>query len=446
MLIEKLDKYLNKNYYPFYMPGHKRNKNILNKKLPYDRDITEIDGFDNLNDPKTIFKQMKESLKDIYKVDDFIISTNGSTSGILSVIRTLTRFKKNILIQRNSHKSVYNAIDLFDLNPSYIDLKFKDDIAFDIDYEDIEKRIKEEDYSLILLTSPSYEGFILDFKKIRKICKNIPIVLDMAHGSHLILDDLYDDIDFDIAITSFHKNLSALTPASGVLVKNKNIDKKELRRNMAIFQTSSPSYIISQSIDDMLTNFPKFPKLYKNLNKNLDKLYKTKLSNLKFINDKNKDRSKIVISCKNTNISGNDLKDLLYKEKIDIEMAFSSYVILISSIFDMDYGFERLKNALIKIDKNIKFKEESEESYEFSYKIPKKAISISKALLKDKKIGNIEKLNGHISGGFIYAYPPGIPLIVPGEVFDNEIIENIKKLIKLGLDINLVDGGFYYID
>ena len=127
-------------------------------------------------------------------------------------------------------------------------------------------------------------------------------------------------------------------------------------------------------------------------------------------------------------------------------MAFSSYVILISSIFDMDYGFERLKNALIKIDKNIKFKEESEESYEFSYKIPKKAISISKALLKDKKIGNIEKLNGHISGGFIYAYPPGIPLIVPGEVFDNEIIENIKKLIKLGLDINLVDGGFYYID
>lgn len=443
MLIEKLDKYLDSDYYPFYMPGHKRNKNILNKNLPYDRDITEIDGFDNLNDPKTIFKKMEERLKDIYKVDDFIISTNGSTSGILSSIRTLTRFNKNILIQRNSHKSVYNAIDLFDLNPSYIDLKFKDDIAFDIDYEDLEKKLKEKNFALILLTSPSYEGFILDFKKIRKICKNTPLILDMTHGSHLILDKLYDDIDFDLAITSFHKNLSALTPASGVLVKNKNIDKKELRRNMAIFQTSSPSYIISQSIDDMITNFKTFPHLYKRLNKNLDSLYKIKLSNLKFINEKNKDRSKIIISCKNTNINGNDLKDLLYKEKIDIEMAFSSYVILISSIFDKEYSFERLKNALLKIDKNITYKKNYNE---FSYKIPKKKMNMSKALLKDKKIGRLDKLENKISAGFIYAYPPGIPLIVPGEVFDEDIIANIKNLINLGLDINLIESGFYYID
>ena len=111
MLNKKLDEYLKSDYYPFHMPGSKRT-DILRKDLPYQRDLTEIDGFDNLNDPKDILLELNKKIADIYGVKDAIISTNGSTCGILAAIRALTYQNKNILIQRTSHKAVYNAIGI----------------------------------------------------------------------------------------------------------------------------------------------------------------------------------------------------------------------------------------------------------------------------------------------------------------------------------------------
>ena len=115
MLNKKLDEYLNEDYYPFHMPGAKRSAE-LRSDLPYKRDLTEIEGFDNLNNPKEIFKDLEDSLANIYKVKQAVISTNGSTCGILSSIRALTYKNKNILIQRTCHKAVYNSIEIFDLN------------------------------------------------------------------------------------------------------------------------------------------------------------------------------------------------------------------------------------------------------------------------------------------------------------------------------------------
>ncbi|MDU5912748.1 MAG: aminotransferase class V-fold PLP-dependent enzyme [Anaerococcus vaginalis] len=439
MLNEKLDLYIKEDYYPFAMPGHKRNKKFLNKKISYDRDITEIRDFDNLNNPKSLFKNMEKKLAKIYDANDFIISTNGSTCGILATLRALTKNNKKILVQRNSHKSVFNAIEVFDLDPDYIKVKIdENDMAYDIDYEDIKKKIEKNSYSLIFITSPSYEGYMIDLKKIQKIIgdKNIFLLLDMAHGSHTILSDYKNNFSYDLAITSFHKNLSALTPSSGIIIKNKNIDKKEIRRNMAIFQTSSPSYIISGSIDDMVEKFPNFFDLWNDLVKNLNSLYQTKLKNLKFINSKNKDISKILISCKNTNINGNDLADLLYKEKIEIEMASATYVILISSIFDTKEGFERLKNALIKIDKKIKYKKSD---FSFEFVECQKKYSISESFSKENHLEKIEKSQGKISAAYVYAYPPGIPLLIPGEIINQKIIDQIKYLDSMGFDLSLND-------
>lgn len=446
MLNEKLDLYIEEDYYPFAMPGHKRNKKILNKKISYDRDITEIRDFDNLNDPKSLFKNMEKNLAQIYDADDFIISTNGSTCGILASLRALTKNNKKILVQRNSHKSVFNAIEVFNLDPDYIKVKIdENDLAYDIDYEDLKEKIEKNSYSLIFITSPSYEGYMANLKKIQKIIKdkNIFLVLDMAHGSHTILSSYKDNFFFDLAITSFHKNLSALTPSSGIIIKNKNIDKKEIRRNMAIFQTSSPSYLISGSIDDMIYKFPRFFDLWDDLVKNLNSFYETKLKKLKFINAKNKDISKIVISCKNTNINGNDLADLLYEEKIEIEMASPTYVILISSIFDTKEGFDRLKNALIKIDKIIKYKE-SDFSFEFIE--CERKYSINESFSKEYHLKNLEKSMGKISASYVYAYPPGIPLLIPGEIINQKIINQIKYLDSMGFDLSLNDFSIPVID
>lgn len=135
----------------------------------------------------------------------------------------------------------------------------------------------------------------------------------MAHGSHLFLTGEYRKA-FDIAITSFHKNLPALTPAAALLINDDKISDK-LRFAMSIFQTSSPSYLVLQSIDYILENINELKTLNKNMQRNLCDIYKLNLEKLSLIDSKNKDKSKILISTKNTNINGKELAHLL-KEKL----------------------------------------------------------------------------------------------------------------------------------
>lgn len=436
MLNENLDLYLNEGYYPFHMPGSKRSK-ILRSDLPYRRDLTEIYGFDNLNDPEDIFIQMEERLAQIYRVNKAIISTNGSTSGILSTIRAFTRDRKNILIQRSSHKSVYNACELNSLNVSYINIVTDEQLAIkDIDHEDLEEKLKEKNYQALVLTSPSYEGYLLNLKRIYKLCRenNTKLILDMAHGSHLPLTSLYDN-SFDVAITSFHKNLSALTPSAAVLINDMEYFD-EIKRNMAIFQTSSPSYVILQSIDEMIEKFKSFGPLYTNLENNLDDLYKLRLDYLKIIDDPEKDRSKILISTKNSNISGSDLDKLLREDKIEIEMSYPNYVLLISTIFDIKDGFNRLKNSLRRIDGLL---EDKNKSYSLELPIPQKKLEIYESIDYKKKLVKLEDSLGKIAGEFVYAYPPGSPILAPGELIDEKILSTFTYMLENNIHLNIKD-------
>ncbi|WP_299032528.1 aminotransferase class V-fold PLP-dependent enzyme [uncultured Anaerococcus sp.] len=434
MLNKIIDQYLKENTYPFHMPGHKRSK-FLNPDLGYGRDFTEIDGLDNLNDPKEVFVEMEKKIAQIYTVKEAIISTNGSTSGILAAIRTISKNNKNILIQRSSHKAVYNACLINKLKVDYLGVRTNDLGAIvDIYYEDLEDKLKSKSYSSLVITSPSYEGYILDLEKIYDMCKKYKtkLILDMAHGSHLFIEGLYKNT-FDMAITSFHKNLPALTPGAAVLVNDETL-VKDLRFSMAIFQTSSPSYLILQSIDYILENLGEMEILNKNLSENLDDLYRLNLKNLELIDCKNKDRSKILISTKNTNINGKSLGILLKNEKIEIEMSYPSYALLIASLYDTDYGFDTLKKALIKIDLGL---EASHNLFNFTYTNPKKIYEIYEAMDKDSELIAIDKTEGKIAAGFTYAYPPGIPILAPGELIEKKVLENIGNLLRNNININL---------
>lgn len=438
MLNEKLDKYLSEDFYPFHMPGHKRNTDILRSDIPYERDITEIPGFDNLNNPKDLFVELEQKIAEIYGVEDAIITVNGSTNGNLTAIRSLTHHNKNIMIQRSCHKSVYNAIELCNLSPSYIDVVMDDTRSIiGIDYDDFTKMITTVDYAAVLVTSPSFEGYQLDLEKIYSICRenDTPLILDMAHGSHELLSNRYNSKVFDIAITSFHKNLSGLTSSSAILINNTNYSK-ELRRNCAIFQTTSPSYIILQSIDDMVTNFPKFYEMRKQVDEWLDKLYEIDLKHLKLVDNERKNRDKILISTLNCNVSGQKLADMLHDEKIEIEMAYPGYVMLMATIFDRKEGFERLEKALEKIDSELSH---DEKTLEFEYYIPKKVMDISKAAIASQHLVYLNDSKDEISGQFVYAYPPGIPILTPGELIEAEIIENMHRLVDKGTSLNITD-------
>lgn len=443
MLIKKIDEYLNENTYPFHMPGHKRSK-LLRNDLAYGRDFTEIEGLDNLNDPKEIFVEMEKAIAKNYQVKDAIISTNGSTNGILAAIRSLTKNNKNLLIQRSSHKAVYNAALINMCKVDYIDIMTDSVSAVaGIDYDFLENKLKNKSYGAVVITSPSYEGYILNLERIYSLCQKYQtkLFVDLAHGSHLYLNGLYKN-SFDLAVTSFHKNLSALTPSAALLVNDESLIGS-LRENMAIFQTSSPSYLILQSIDEMIENFDKFYGMMDNLNKNLDDLYNLDLKNLKLIDHKDKDRSKILISCKDTNISGVELQEILRKNKIEIEMAYPSYVLLIASIFDDNEAFKYLEDVLIKIDKTIL---KANNSYKFTYPNPIKKYELYEAYEKEKSMVKLENSIGHIAGVFVYAYPPGVPILTPGEIIDENILACLDFMKSKGISLNIEDKISCLID
>ena len=170
------------------------------------------------------------------------------------------------------------------------------------------------------------------------------------------------------------------------------------------------------------------------MNKNLDEIYNLKLNHLQIIDKANKDRSKILISTNSSNINGAELKELLKIEKIEIEMAYPSYALLISTIFDKKYAFDRLKNALIKIDEKISF---GTNKQIFRYDIPQKKYNIAEVFSNNKIKINIDQAIDKISADFVYAYPPGIPLIVPGEVIDKQVLKNIQSIQKKGIELNI---------
>ena len=443
MLIKKIDEYLNENTYPFHMPGHKRSE-LLRNDLAYRRDFTEIEGLDNLNDPKEIFVEMEKAIAKNYQVKDAIISTNGSTNGILAAIRSLSKNNNNLLIQRSSHKAVYNAALINRCKVDYIDI-ITDEVSAvaGIDYNILENKLKSKSYGAVVVTSPSYEGYILDLEKIYGMCQkyDTKLFVDLAHGSHLYLDGLYKN-SFDLAVTSFHKNLSALTPSAALLVNDESLIGS-LRENMAIFQSSSPSYLILQSIDEMIENFEKLYVMMDDLNKSLDELYDLDLKNLKLIDHKEKDRSKILISCKDANISGVNLQEALRKNKIEIEMAYPSYALLITSIFDDNEAFKYLEEILLKIDKALL---KADNSYKFTYPKPIKKYELYQAYEKEKLMIKLENSIGHIVGEFVYAYPPGIPILTPGEIIDENILACLNFMKSKGLSLNIEDEISCLID
>jgi len=427
-LLKKLIQYKNKMI-PFHMPGHKRvfNKNSL---IPYCIDITEVHGFDNLHDMNGILKDTATLAKNLYNSIYSFPLVNGSTCGILAGIYALTRENKSVLIARNCHKSVYNAAEILDLDAHYIMPPTNKYGVFDaVSPSDVEKSIKENNIGLVVITSPTYEGIVCDVSSIYEICKKHGafLLVDCAHGAHIdFLDSSKSPVSCsDICVMSLHKTLPSLTQTALLNVCSYEVDKELVRHALSIFETSSPSYVLLSSIDECLRYLNYSKNDFNTFIKNIKKFYSetASLKNIKVFHFD--DLSKIVIASDD----GFSLCEMLRQEKIEVEMATSEYVLAIATVSDTKKSLTALKNALFKIDKKIPCL--SAKATEFP-KIPEKICSVSKALKENGEFLDLNQCEGKLSLEYVWAYPPGAPLIVPGEIISRNMIEylNSKKDLK----------------
>ena len=462
-LQEKLEEYYNEDYLPMHMPGHKRNVKLLGEKLPYKIDITEIDGFDDLHHAEGLIKDIEDKAKRIYGSKRSFILINGSTCGILAGIRAAVNFGDKVLVARNCHKSVYNAIEINGLDPIYMLPKIgSDGIDRNIDSNEVEEKLKEnKDIKLVILTSPTYEGVINDISSIVSIAHkyNVPVLVDEAHGAHLrFMEGLKDkealNSGADIVIQSLHKTLPSLTGTALLHIQGDLVKEENVARELAIFETSSPSYILMSSIEACLDIIEsKGKELFKEYQNNLKYFYNEakNLKNLKILGNEidNKDYydfGKIVIKTNKTNITGKELSDILRKEyKIELEMSSINYALAMTSICDNKENFERLIDALKKIDGSLEEKKEISNNYDII--LPKKEISILEAIKNNNsEFKDYNELKGRISKEYIWVYPPGIPLITPGEVINDDIIRKIEEFGKSGIEVRTTFDKFPKIE
>lgn len=491
LLINRLAAYAGSDMYPFHMPGHKRMPGPMDSFAnPFTVDITEIDGFDNLHHPEGILRDSMRWAADVYGADQTYYLINGSTSGILAAVCGTVPRGGRILVSRNCHKSVYHGIYLNQLKTSYV---YPQEIAGlgiqgGITAEDVDRMLKRYmDTQAVLIVCPTYDGIVSDIEAISQIVHRagLPLIVDEAHGAHFRYDAMFPvsalDLGADVVIQSVHKTLPSLTQTALLHIKCNRpdggcyADRERIDRYIHMVQSSSPSYVLMASIENSIYQMEKmdmapYGKRLRGLRQRLGRMNHLRLADTGLIGQagiRDLDISKIVVSTRGTYLpsvgngltgfTGAQLDDILRREyHLEMEMYGADYVTAITTAMDSEEGLERLGDALVRIDARLtddgsnarrengsgpvmapdcKTGQESmQKSSVYSMRCDT-AMSVGEAMDGKIKSINLEDSPGCISGEFVYIYPPGIPIVAPGEWISRPILEVILEYRNKGLPV-----------
>lgn len=463
-LYKILTEYAKNGRYPLHMPGHKRNAKFLEDMDIYDIDITEIEGFDNLHHAKGIIKDAMERAANFYHTKRTWFLVNGSTCGILAAISATTKIGDQILIGRNCHKSVYHAAELLNLQVEYIYPEIIKEYGIYGGYspEKICKILDENrEIKVVVLTSPTYEGIVSDIKRIAEIVheRNGILIVDEAHGAHFGLRNQVPTpayrLGADLVIESLHKTLPAMTQTAVMHLIGDRVREEEIEKYLDVFETSSPSYVMMASIDSCIESVKQSGKHKMETLISQIKEYRKEAVDFKNLRIPGKeligrnavfdvDETKLVMDVGKTAMSGKELADILREQyHFEVEMAEKTFALAICTICDNPIQLKRLFECLKKIDEQIKSESEfgkTEENLQNAGQVRKDLknegiYSIYETTLKPSEEINLSEAAGRISGEYIYVYPPGIPLIVPGEKISEALITQVISLKRSGMAI-----------
>lgn len=494
-LFEELKTYGESDFYPFHMPGHKRNPDSGFLSEMYKIDITEIDGFDNLHQAEGIIKNAQEKAASLYHSKETFYLINGSTVGILTSIAALSDRGKKLIMARNCHKAVYHGAFLNQLETEYIYPKMIEEfgISDGITAQQVEDKIQEiilregisdeqagKLIAGIVVTSPTYDGILSDVNSIVKIAHSygIPVIVDQAHGAHFGFHSAFPENAVsdgaDLVIHSTHKTLPAPTQTALLHYNSLLVSLETVKKYLRIYQSSSPSYVLMAGIDScmdfvkregqerleqLLISRKELSERSKELKK--IKIYPSMLERginghdiSKIFFQGTEEPGRLLISVRGSGFTGQQLYDVLRETyHLQMEMCASDYVIAILSMMDRKEGFDRLWKALSETDKLLtntekNTKEEKTQFPEYCHFQPDAVLKISDAYMAEEESVPLREAKGRIVSEFVNLYPPGIPLLVPGEKIDDKMIPMIEAYLDNGYVVQGIerDGakkGYY---
>jgi len=472
--VDALKTYISENVVPFDVPGHHLGNvnnpavEVLGRQI-YKADVNAPIGMDNLANPHGVLLEAEELFADATGADEAFFLINGTSSGILAMIMTAVKANEKIILPRNVHKSIINALILSGAIPAYVmpEIDPTLEIANQPSLAAWKKAIlKNPSAKAIFVINPTYFGAVTDLASLVQFAHehNMAVLVDEAHGAHYYFHASRSpktamDAGADMASVSIHKTAGSLTQSSVLLAHTERFSRYDIQKTLNILNTTSPSTLLVASLDGarqyMATKGKKAQEKTYNLVDyavaEIDQIPGFRVAGKEHFLDHgcyDYDESKLVIELDRLDISGFDLYYLAKKKyNIQFELAETYAVLCIITIGTTKTHIDRLVAALKKISKAHFRPRRSYPIHRFDSRFPFAVARPRAAYHAPGKVIPLEECEGCISREMVMVYPPGIPLIVPGEVWTKELINRVKRYHSTGITmLSSYPDGFEVID
>ncbi|MFO7295415.1 MAG: aminotransferase class I/II-fold pyridoxal phosphate-dependent enzyme [Clostridia bacterium] len=473
-IYEALEKLRRDRVVHFDVPGHKGgrgNKELLQflGEKCLKADVNSMKPLDNLNHPVSVIKDAQNLAAEAFGAKSCFFIVNGTTAAVQAMIMSACKAGEKIIMPRNVHRSAINALIISGAVPVYVNpgINKRLGIALGMSVSDVEEAIRQNpDAKAVFVNNPTYYGICSSLQRIVEIAHrhNMLVLVDEAHGTHFYFGEDMPvsamKAGADMAAVSMHKTGGSLTQSS-ILLCGENVNSDYVRQIIGLMQTTSPSYLLLASLDIARKNlslhgaeiFRRAVELSQYARNEINKLggyyaFSTEIIDNDTVYDF--DLTKLSINTRDIGLTGIEVYDILRDEYgIQVEFGDLGNILAVISTGDRPMEIERLVSALYEIKRL--YSREPVGMFDLNYINPDVVYTPRQAFYSNKKTVPIKDSKGEISGEFVMAYPPGIPILAPGERITEEIIEYIIYAKKKGCllmgtqdikveNINVVEG------
>lgn len=454
-IYEALERLRKMRVVPFDVPGHKRGRGnpelarLLGEKC-MSMDVNSMKPLDNLCHPVSVIRQAEELAAEAFGAAHAFLMVGGTTSAVQAMVLSVAKRGEKIILPRNVHRSVIGAMVLCGAVPVYVNPQCNDRLGIPLGMrvEDVKKAIEENpDAKAVLVNNPTYYGICSDIKTIVKMAHDhgMYCLADEAHGTHFYFSDQLPvsamEAGADMAAVSMHKSGGSLTQSS-LLLLGPDMSEGYVRQIINLTQTTSGSYLLLSSLDISRRNLALRGKETFEKVRSYAKYARAEINDIggyyafcrELINGNSVydfDVTKLAVHTLDVGLAGIEVYDLL-RDEYDIQIEFGDFGNFLAylSIGDRKQDIERLVSALAEISR--RFGKEKVNLMTQEYVDPQVAVSPQDAFYADKEKVELKDVPGRISGEFVMCYPPGIPILAPGERVTQEIREHIEYAREKG--------------
>ncbi len=457
-IYEALVKLRKKRIVPFDVPGHKRGRGnpelveLLGEKC-VGIDVNSMKPLDNLGHPISIIRDAEELAADAFGASHAFLMIGGTTSSVQTMILATCKAGDKIILPRNVHKSAINALVLCGAIPIYIEMSVdpKIGIALGLENDRVAQGIKDHpDAKAILINNPTYYGICSDLKGLTEMAHEagMMVLVDEAHGAHLHFTDKLPisamDAGADMAAVSMHKSGGSLTQSS-ILLIGEQMNSEYVRQIINLTQSTSASYLLMASLDISRRNlalrgkesFEKVIELSEYARREINAIggyYAYSKELIDGVSVCDFDVTKLSVYTQGIGLTGIEVYDLL-RDEYDIQIEFGDIgnILAYISIGDRIQDIERLVGALADIKRL--YSRDGKDLIAGEYIQPELVLSPQEAFYSERKSLTLDESVGQVCGEFVMCYPPGIPILAPGERITREIVDYIQFAKERGCSL-----------